>query len=104
MTLASVVVVCVTVLLLAWRAERLCARWLSLRELVVSSPPTPEPVLPDDLRKLAMRESQGWAVEEVRRGMIEAYHAATGTEDERWDVVRRRYALALATDLNHGSA
>lgn len=104
MPLGSVVVVCVTVLLLAWRAERLCARWLSLRELVVPRPATPEPVLPEDLRKLATRESQGWAVEEVRRGMIEAFHAATGTEDQRWEVVRRRYALALANDLNHGSA
>jgi hypothetical protein len=95
--LASVVVVCVTVLLLAWRAERLGARWLSLREQAVSRPATPEPVLPDDLRRLATRESQGWAVEEVRRGMIEAYHAASGTDQERWDVVRRRYQLALAS-------
>lgn len=79
--------VCLTVLAIAYRAELLLDRWLALRE---APAPRQEAVsLPRDLYNVAQSYHEEWAREQAMQAMREMYG-----ESGSWDIVRIRYGLA----------
>jgi hypothetical protein len=84
--------VCLTVLALAHRAERLLDRLVTLRErqLQPQAPqPQPEQVsIPPDLESVADRWEDQWARDQVRASMREKF-----AEYGNWNTVRRAYGL-----------
>lgn len=91
MTPLSVALVCLTVLALAWRAERFVDRLVAIRERA----PQPQPPqaaeavpIPADLESVADRWTDQWARDQVRVSMREKF-----AEYGDWNTVRRAYGI-----------
>lgn len=90
--------VCVVVLALWWRAEPLLSRLIAVLEARTAhatrpAVPLEEITVPDDLVRLAKRESEKWAQESTLTAMREAYKHASGEPAERWEKVRMQFRL-----------
>jgi hypothetical protein len=84
--------VCVTVLVLWASARPLLERWLDARTATPTA--VEELVVPDDLVRIARRESETWAQESVIRSMREAYKQESGEPLERWEKVRMQFRIS----------
>jgi hypothetical protein len=89
----TVTLICCTVVWLAWRAERLLARLVAIRE----RPPQPQAlppalvetvVIPADLESVAAQWTDQWARDQVRATMREKF-----AEYQNWNAVRRAYGI-----------
>ena len=90
----GVLAVCVTVLVLWASARPLVERWLGVVEARGKAAPLEELVVPDDLVRIARKESETWAQEQVLRSLRESYRQETGEPNERWEKVRVQFRLS----------
>lgn len=87
---------CLVALATVWRVEVLLRlfvpRWFDVREAAaarehaIRTTPSDRNPLPPDLEAVAARETEGWAREQVRAALQDAYESAND-----WDTVRAAY-------------
>jgi hypothetical protein len=99
----TTIAVCVVVLALWWRAEPLLSRLVAVLEArtahaTLPTVPLVDIAVPEDLVRLAKRESEEWAQEQALRAMRDAYRQETGTVDERWARVRLQFRISSMGD------
>jgi hypothetical protein len=95
--------VCVVVLALWSSARPLLERLIAVLEARTAHAtkavtPLEEIVVPEDLIRLAKRESEEWAQEQALRAMRDAFRQETGTTEERWARVRLQFRIALMSE------